>query len=224
MKFTRAYSSAAGLGNTIPSAKVKYVPTSGTYPKGFSASGIFVGVKASNTSKPDLAIITSDRPCAAAGVFTKNKFQAAPVTFSRKLLEKKANSGLRSVIINSGCANAVTGTGGLQDATKMSQTTDKRVGAEDSTLVMSTGVIGQRCVPFSGPIGSLMPPSISHYIGCRFRRFSTTSLWRTIGLEIHTNTGSTVPRLSAPRILSLSSCLEASNCPRPQESSIALRV
>jgi glutamate N-acetyltransferase/amino-acid N-acetyltransferase len=131
---------------SIPQAKLKFVPSSGTYPKGFSASGIWVGVKPGNTSKPDLALVTSDRPCAAAAVFTKNKFQAAPVTFSRKLLQGKQNSGLRSVVINSGCANAVTGTGGLEDATKMAYTTDQRVGTEDSTLVMSTGVIGQRFV------------------------------------------------------------------------------
>ncbi|KAK7414709.1 Arginine biosynthesis bifunctional protein ArgJ, mitochondrial [Neonectria punicea] len=145
MKFSRAYSSATSLGGVaIPASKVQYVPTAGKYPKGFVASGIFVGVKPGNTSKPDLAFVSSDRPCAAAGVFTKNKFQAAPVTFSRKLLQKQANAGLRSVIVNSGNANAVTGTGGLQDATSMAHTTDQRVGAEDSTIVMSTGVIGQR--------------------------------------------------------------------------------
>lgn len=147
MNFARAYSSAATLGRAaIPAKKVKYVPTSGVYPKGFVASGIFVGVKPGNTSKPDLALVSSDRPCAAAGVFTKNKFQAAPVTFSRKLLQQRGNAGLRSVIVNSGNANAVTGTGGLEDATNMALTTDQRVGAEDSTIVMSTGVIGQRYV------------------------------------------------------------------------------
>ncbi|KAF4977938.1 hypothetical protein FZEAL_5609 [Fusarium zealandicum] len=145
LKFTRAFSSTTALGgNSIPAAKVKYVPTKGTYPKGFGASGIFVGVKPGNTSKPDLAIITSDRPCAAAAVFTKNKFHAPPVTYSRKLLQQKKNAGLRSVVINSGNANAVTGRGGLEDATNMAHTTDQSVGDKDSTLVMSTGVIGQR--------------------------------------------------------------------------------
>lgn len=142
-KFARAYSSGP-LSGAIPPAKAKYVPQSGTYPLGFAASGIFVGVKPGNTSKPDLAIITSDRPAAAAAVFTKNKFQAAPVTFSRKVLQTRANAGLRSVVINSGCANAVTGAGGLEDAARMAKTTDQRVGEEDSTIVMSTGVIGQR--------------------------------------------------------------------------------
>ncbi|KAL7791407.1 arginine biosynthesis protein ArgJ [Trichoderma ceciliae] len=142
LRFKRAYST--GLANAIPPAKLKYVPTSGTYPKGFLASGVFVGVKPGNTSKPDLALVTSDRPASAAAVFTKNKFQAAPVTFSRKILQSKANAGLRSVIVNSGNANAVTGVGGLEDAASMARTTDQRVGSEDSTLVMSTGVIGQR--------------------------------------------------------------------------------
>ncbi|OAA72257.1 arginine biosynthesis bifunctional protein ArgJ [Cordyceps fumosorosea ARSEF 2679] len=141
MRFTRAYSSLSGA---IPPAKAKYVPSTGTYPRGFQASGVFVGVKPGNTSKPDLALVTSDRPCAAAAVFTKNKFQAAPVSFSRDLLRTRANAGLRSVIVNSGNANAVTGIGGLEDAAAMAQTTDQRVGAEDSTIVMSTGVIGQR--------------------------------------------------------------------------------
>ncbi|KAJ6438396.1 arginine biosynthesis bifunctional protein ARG7, mitochondrial precursor [Purpureocillium lavendulum] len=138
---TRAYST---LNGSVPAAKAKYVPTSGTYPKGFAAAGIFVGVKPGNTSKPDLALVTSDRPCAAAAVFTKNKFQAAPVTFSRKVLQARANAGLRSVVVNSGCANAVTGIGGLDDAARMARTTDQRVGKPDSTIVMSTGVIGQR--------------------------------------------------------------------------------
>ncbi|KAL2262468.1 hypothetical protein VTK26DRAFT_1199 [Humicola hyalothermophila] len=138
----RAYSALPN--GSIPAAKKKYVPTRGTYPVGFRASGTIVGVKPGNKTKPDLALLTSDAPCAAAAVFTKNKFQAAPVTFSRALLQKKSNQGIQSVIINSGCANAVTGKGGLEDATKMAHETDKCVGQSDSTIVMSTGVIGQR--------------------------------------------------------------------------------
>ncbi|KAI1340938.1 hypothetical protein F5Y15DRAFT_378375 [Xylariaceae sp. FL0016] len=128
----------------IPAAKKRYVPTSGTYPKGFKVSGTIVGVKPSNTTKPDLAFITSDTPCAAAAVFTKNKFQAAPVTFSRALLQSRANAGLQGVIINSGCANAVTGRGGLEDAEAMAKEADKCLKTQDGTMVMSTGVIGQR--------------------------------------------------------------------------------
>ncbi|KAK8096649.1 arginine biosynthesis argJ [Apiospora kogelbergensis] len=138
----RTYSASAS--GTVPAAKKKYVPTSGTYPRGFQVSGTVVGVKPSNTTKPDLAFITSDRPCAAAAVFTKNKFQAAPVTFSRSLLQQKNNAGLQGVLINSGCANAVTGKGGLEDAEAMATEADKSLGADKATIVMSTGVIGQR--------------------------------------------------------------------------------
>lgn len=137
---TRSYATA---GIEIPAKKQKYVSSSGTYPLGFQAAGVIVGVKPNNTTKPDVALLTSDRPCAAAAVFTKNKFQAAPVTFSRDLLKKTGNR-IQSVIINSGCANAVTGKGGFEDAVKMSKETDRITGAVDSTIVMSTGVIGQR--------------------------------------------------------------------------------
>ncbi|KAI1169330.1 arginine biosynthesis bifunctional protein ArgJ [Nemania serpens] len=114
-----------------------------TFPTGFKASGTIVSVKPKNTTKPDLALIASDTPCSAAAVVTKTKFHAAPITFSRKLLESNS-SKIRGVIINSGNANAVTGPGGLEDAKAMSQVADRHIGATESTLVMSTGVIGQR--------------------------------------------------------------------------------
>lgn len=133
----------------IPAAKQKYVPTNGTYPKGFLVSGTHVGVKATNKSNPDLAFLASETPCAAAAVFTKNKFQAAPVTVSREMLRRRSNTGIRSVIVNSGCANAVTGRGGMEDAEKMCAEADKCFGQPSdgkgtSSMVMSTGVIGQR--------------------------------------------------------------------------------
>lgn len=147
--FTRNYS--APIGNAIPAAKKKYVPSRGTYPQGFKAGGVVVGVKPNNTTKPDLAMIVSDVPCAAAAVFTKNRFQAAPVTFSRELLRKAAAGDkptVQSVLINSGCANAVTGKGGLEDAAAMAKASDAQTGTSSpdhsGTIVMSTGVIGQR--------------------------------------------------------------------------------
>lgn len=138
---------SAPTSGSIPPSKRQYVPTSGTYPRGFKVSGTIVGVKPRNTTKPDLALLASDVPCAAAAVFTKNKFQAAPVTFSRALLRDRANAGLSGVVINSGCANAVTGKGGLEDAAAMAREADRALGVrEGSTIVMSTGVIGQRWV------------------------------------------------------------------------------
>ncbi|KAL2010212.1 hypothetical protein VTN00DRAFT_6019 [Thermoascus crustaceus] len=139
----RCYS--APLDMVIPASKKKYIPSSGTYPKGFLVSGTHVGVKASNTKFPDLALITSETPCSAAAVFTTNKFQAAPVQVSKDTLKKRQGRGIRSVVINSGCANAVTGKGGLEDAVSMGAKVDECNGLDEpSTIVMSTGVIGQR--------------------------------------------------------------------------------
>lgn len=139
---------SAPLDMAIPASKKKYIPTSGTYPKGFLVSGTHVGVKASNTKFPDLALISSETPCAAAAVFTTNKFQAAPVQVSRNTLQARQGQDIQSVIINSGCANAVTGKGGMEDAVNMGGKVDECNGLKDpSTIVMSTGVIGQRYVP-----------------------------------------------------------------------------
>lgn len=138
------------VARPIPASKRKYVPESGTYPKGFLASGIHVGVKASNKQFPDLAIIASGTPCSAAAVFTKNKVRAAPVMVSKAMLESRHGEGFRAIVINAGCANAVTGQGGLDDAFEMSKAVDNCISPDrlpeeiGQTLVMSTGVIGQR--------------------------------------------------------------------------------
>ncbi|KAI9882707.1 MAG: Pyridoxal 5'-phosphate synthase subunit snz1 [Watsoniomyces obsoletus] len=153
------------MSGEIPYTKQKYVPTSGTYPRGFSASGTFAGVKPSNTGTPDVALIVSDVPCSAAAVFTRNKFQAAPVQVSKKTLSGMRGCGIRAVVVNSGCANAVTGQQGMGDARMMREAVDNFCFKEDETpaptrpqgeeekeveegevgrtLVMSTGVIGQ---------------------------------------------------------------------------------
>lgn len=144
----RCYS--APPDNTIPSSKQKYVPTSGSYPKGFVAGTAHAQVKASNTKFDDLTLIASTVPCTATAVFTKNTFQAAPVQYSKQVLKRSVGADVRGVIINSGCANAVTGAGGLEDAAAMATKAQECLKSDDSaratlnTLVMSTGVIGQR--------------------------------------------------------------------------------
>lgn len=141
---------SAPLEMSIPASKQKYVPSFGTYPKGFLVSGTHVGVKPSNARLPDLALLTSETPCSGAAVFTTNKFQAAPVQVSREVLECRHGEGIRAIVVNSGCANAVTGKGGLQDANRMGTKVDEcfdgpqEDGKGGSTLIMSTGVIGQR--------------------------------------------------------------------------------
>ncbi|HET9730824.1 MAG TPA: bifunctional ornithine acetyltransferase/N-acetylglutamate synthase, partial [Acidimicrobiia bacterium] len=107
---------------------------------GFVAGGIACGIKESGA--PDLAIVaTEDRlPVAAAGVFTSNLAQAAPVQVSRWHL---TNGQAAAVVLSSGNANAATGEAGRRDAARMCELTGKGLGiATDDILVCSTGLIG----------------------------------------------------------------------------------
>ncbi|KAK9468544.1 arginine biosynthesis protein ArgJ [Lipomyces arxii] len=142
-----------------PIDKSRFIATSGTYPQGFLVSGTYVGVK-KDASQLDLALIFSENPCTAAAVFTQNAFKAAPVLVSQEVLKETSGSGVTGIIVNSGCANAVTGQGGVEDAWSMSAALDESIlhGAitpkTSKTLVMSTGVIGQR-LPISKIIGGV---------------------------------------------------------------------
>lgn len=110
-------------------------------PRGFRASGQYVGIKAAGRGL-DLALLVSDVPATAAAVFTTNRAQAAPVIVSKAHLA--ASQGVaRAIIVNSGCANACTGSVGMQDAHDMAGLTAALVGCPaDQVLVASTGVIG----------------------------------------------------------------------------------
>jgi glutamate N-acetyltransferase/amino-acid N-acetyltransferase len=114
-------------------------PKALTYPLGFRAAGGRGGLK---TEGPDVALIVADAPCAAAAVFTTNLVVAAPVIVSREHL---AGGPVRAVAVNSGCANAVTGAEGMEDARTMAVLAAQAVGcAEREVLIASTGVIGHR--------------------------------------------------------------------------------
>ncbi|WP_066638003.1 bifunctional glutamate N-acetyltransferase/amino-acid acetyltransferase ArgJ [Desulfolucanica intricata] len=109
-----------------------------TAPSGFLACGIQAGIK--DDSK-DLAIIYSESPCTAAGVFTANKVQAAPVQLSRQRI---AAGEARAVLVNSGNANACNGPQGLRDAIRTTTALAEALDInENLVLVASTGVIGQ---------------------------------------------------------------------------------
>ncbi len=111
---------------------------------GFRAAAVHARVKASSPpEKLDLALVVSDVPCTAAGVFTTNRVKAAPVIYDQAVLARRADA-IRAVLVNSGNANAVTGTQGMNDAQAMAQKAAEALGIPaDSVLVMSTGVIGQ---------------------------------------------------------------------------------
>ncbi len=107
---------------------------------GFQASGVSAGIKRSR--EPDLALVASGRPVSAAGVFTTNRVQAAPVVISQQRLRY---GRARAVLINSGCANCLTGPAGMQDALRLSRAVAQGLGiAEGDLLVASTGLIGRR--------------------------------------------------------------------------------
>ncbi|MFA7287905.1 MAG: bifunctional glutamate N-acetyltransferase/amino-acid acetyltransferase ArgJ [Melioribacteraceae bacterium] len=108
-------------------------------PLGFKGAGVFCGIK---KRKKDLALILSDRPASAAGVFTTNVVQAAPVLICKEHLIEQDN--FRALIVNSGNANACTGQQGYIDASEMASLTALELGIEkNEVLVSSTGVIGE---------------------------------------------------------------------------------
>src|SRR5688572_33487445 len=94
------------------------IPGGVTAPEGFLAGSAFCGIKATNKSKPDIALIYSAQPTVAAATFTTNKVKAAPVRVSQVHLR---SSDVRAVVVNSGNANACTGVGGLESAKRMAR-------------------------------------------------------------------------------------------------------
>jgi glutamate N-acetyltransferase/amino-acid N-acetyltransferase len=110
--------------------------------RGFRFAGVPCGVRPdSDPGRRDLALVVSDGPAAAAGVFTQNRVVAAPVRFCRGLLP---TSEARGVVVCSGNANACTGKEGLEDARRMAVLAAAAVGCRaEQMLVGSTGVIGR---------------------------------------------------------------------------------
>ena len=124
---------------TVADLQVTRVDGGVAAPAGFRATGVRCGIKATG---PDLALIVSDVPAAAAAVFTTNKAQAAPILVSKARLAASQGHA-RVVAINSGCANACTGPEGDATAEAMADAAAAAVGAEPShVLIASTGVIG----------------------------------------------------------------------------------
>ncbi|KAI0083471.1 Arginine biosynthesis bifunctional protein ArgJ beta chain [Irpex rosettiformis] len=147
---------------SLPSKTHLHAPIpDSAFPKGYALTGLHAGVK----KKPellDLGIIISKLPASAAACFTRNAFKAAPVIVSQEVL-KESQGRARALVVNSGCANAVTGTQGMQDAWAMVRATDALLDPPPSaseTLVMSTGVIGQT-LPISKILTAIQSQSTS---------------------------------------------------------------
>ena len=105
---------------------------------GFLAGAIHAGIK--NENEFDLAILCSEVPCKAAGVFTANQIKSAPVVLSQKNISR---GRAQAIVVNSGCANACMARQGLADARVMVNLTAAKLGiSPEEILVASTGIIG----------------------------------------------------------------------------------
>ncbi len=111
-----------------------------TAAQGFQAAGVHAGIKTSNHTKKDVAMIYSTVPCVVAGVFTTNVVKAAPVRYDMEIVKKGV---ARAIVINSGNANACTGQQGMDDVKETAEYAGGLMGINsDEVLVCSTGVIG----------------------------------------------------------------------------------
>src|SRR5260221_869649 len=126
MKTTKNMQAKEIKGGGVPSAA------------GFRAAGVACGIKP--RGEKDMVLVVSDVPAEASATFTTNLVKAAPVKLSMKHLR---NGKKRGVVINSGCANACTGVGGIADAKAMVEHAAKKLDTKPREwLICSTGRIG----------------------------------------------------------------------------------
>ena len=108
------------------------------FPRGFRCAARLVGIKKEGK---DLALFASDRPCAAAGVFTRNRFPGAPILVGR---ERLRDGRLQAVVVNSKVSNVATGEEGVARARRMGAAAAAELGIDPELVLMSsTGVIGR---------------------------------------------------------------------------------
>ena len=111
-----------------------------TFANGFTAGAVACGVKSGVPERLDVAVIASERSCAAAALYTTNAVVAAPLVVTRRHL---AAAKPRGIVVNSGNANACTGEAGERDAETMAAAAARVLGARGEEIVVaSTGVIG----------------------------------------------------------------------------------
>lgn len=160
----------------IPSGSITSV-------NGFLAGAVCAGIK--NRKELDLAILYSEVPCIAAGVFTNNRIKSAPVILSQKHLSRKQ---AQAVVVNSGCANTCVGERGLANASEMAGlTADKLDILPEDVLVASTGVIGMP-LPMSHIRSGIDEMKLHRGGGHEFARAIMTTDTRPKEIAIELNT------------------------------------
>ncbi|XP_077213137.1 arginine biosynthesis protein ArgJ family [Tasmannia lanceolata] len=126
----------------LPEGPWKQVLGGVTAAKGFKAAGMYGGLRAKG-EKPDLALVTCDVAAISAGAFTTNIVAAAPVLYSKHMLDISTTA--RAVLINAGQANAATGNAGYEDVIECANAVAKLLQLRpEEVLIESTGVIGRR--------------------------------------------------------------------------------
>ena len=124
---------ATPLMNQLPNGTI-------TSPQGFRAGATYAGIQLPNPGQLDLGAVYSEEPAAVAGVFTTNKFRAPSVLWCQ---ERVYEGRARAYIVNSGNANAGTGTQGMDATIQTAAWGGEKLGLPaDNVLVCSTGVIG----------------------------------------------------------------------------------
>ena len=150
-------------------------------PLGFKAGGIHCGIR-KNKDKKDFALIVSDVPCAAAGVFTRNLVKGAPVLVTKRNI---ANGVAQAVICNSGNANTCN-KDGEEVAEKMCALVTKVAGIDSSdVIVASTGVIGLPLdiTPMANAIGELYSSLSLNSDGAAEAIMTTDTVPKSVAVE-----------------------------------------
>jgi len=165
-----------------------------TYAKGFRSAGVACGLK--KTGAADLALVVSDTPAAAAGMFTRNIVKGHSLQLAQKNV---ANGQAQAVVINSGNANACLAERGTQDAMAMAAFTAECTGcAPEDVLTGSTGVIGLPMPMDKIKSGILAASKELSYDGghqSALAIMTTDTIPKEAGIEI--NIGGTAVRIGA---------------------------
>jgi glutamate N-acetyltransferase/amino-acid N-acetyltransferase len=131
----------ANRSPVVPALTLQSIGGGVTAPQGFTSAAVHSGIKAT-AGALDLTVVAAGEVVPAAGLFTTNLAQAAPVVVSKRHLQHSGGMA-RAIVVNSGCANACTGAPGMADAEQMAGETAAALGCgREQVLVASTGVIG----------------------------------------------------------------------------------
>jgi len=148
-------------------------------PKGFIASGVRAGIR---KKRPDLGLIVAPDGASAAAVFTQNRFLAAPVVLSKAAM-KRSGGKVRGVVVNAGCANAVTGREGMEAAKRVRARAARVLACtEDEVFLASTGVIG--VVLPDAKIRASLPDAVNRLSAGGVDAFSHAILTTDVGPKV----------------------------------------